>query len=209
VAIPKNTTTEFTIVITVMQKHTMKNVYLLSLLFLSAVICLSPSCKKHDDNIDPLSQLPPATQTGANTSGCLVNGQAYLTSGSTFGGPIKQCNYIYLNGGYNFFVEGYAKESSKSTGLYIRTDSLAISEGQTFVFKTWTHGYASAGYDVAYSPSGYDSYTTNNSVSGQLHITKFDQTKQIISGTFFFNAVNSKGDTVHVTDGRFDMKYTQ
>lgn len=34
---------------------------------------------------------------------------------------------------------------------------------------------------------------------------KFDETNNIASGAFWFNAVNLTGDTVKVTDGRFDM----
>ena len=50
----------------------------------------------------------------------------------------------------------------------------------------------------------------DNMITGQLTITHFDQQKQIVSGTFYFDAVETtKGDTVHVTDGRFDMNYAQ
>jgi hypothetical protein len=33
--------------------------------------------------------------------------------------------------------------------------------------------------------------------------------KGIASGTFWFTAVNDKGDTVKVTNGRFDVHYTR
>jgi hypothetical protein len=49
-----------------------------TLLLLAALLGLS-QCKKHDP--DPLDQLPPATQTGANTFGCLVNGQPWTPQG--------------------------------------------------------------------------------------------------------------------------------
>ena len=52
------------------------------LLFL---ICLF-GCDNNDDNKPntpktELEKLPPATQTGANTAGCLVNGVAFLPKG--------------------------------------------------------------------------------------------------------------------------------
>ncbi|GAB2858733.1 Riean_0653 family protein [Hymenobacter ruber] len=50
-----------------------------AILLLAALLGLS-QCKKKDP--DPASQLPPATQTGANTFGCLVNGQAYTPKGN-------------------------------------------------------------------------------------------------------------------------------
>ena len=37
-------------------------------------------CKKDDPK--PEDQLPPATRTGANTFGCLVNGQAWTPNGN-------------------------------------------------------------------------------------------------------------------------------
>ena len=48
------------------------------LLLYAALLTLTQcsQCKKNDPT--PLAQLPPATQTGANTFGCLVNGQVWL-----------------------------------------------------------------------------------------------------------------------------------
>ena len=49
-------------------------------LLLLALSSLCTSCKK-DAPQDELSKLPPATQTGANTFGCLVNGKAFVPIG--------------------------------------------------------------------------------------------------------------------------------
>jgi len=38
-------------------------------------------CKDDPTPADPAAGLPPATQTGANTFGCLINGQAYTPKG--------------------------------------------------------------------------------------------------------------------------------
>jgi len=46
-------------------------------LFLALPLLLV-SCKKND----PVSALPPETQTGANTFGCLVNGQPWTPQGN-------------------------------------------------------------------------------------------------------------------------------
>ena len=51
----------------------------------------------------------------------------------------------------------------------------------------------------------YDA-TDNN--SGELKINKFDSVNRIISGTFFFTGTdNSNGQTVNITEGRFDIRY--
>ncbi len=51
---------------------------LLTLLLITALF----ACKKDDDDQTPIEQLPPATQVGANTAGCLVNGVAFLPKGN-------------------------------------------------------------------------------------------------------------------------------
>ena len=176
-----------------------------------SLIILSSSCKKH--TVPPVSQLsllPPATQTGANTFGCLVNGKAFIPGGSLSLTPHTQCNYIYTAGGYYLTVSGNYKGSDGTiTGIVFGTDSLAVDPGQLFLFNTNTPGNASAFYNLAYAHGGITSYVTNSKVSGQLIITKFDQSNQIISGNFYFNAVDFSGDTVKITDGRFDMLYTR
>jgi len=51
------------------------------------------------------------------------------------------------------------------------------------------------------------SYVTKDNFKGELVITFFDSEKNIISGTFWFDAVNSEGEVIEVRDGRFDMKH--
>jgi hypothetical protein len=187
----------------------MKKNTLTLLLFLSAVICLAPSCKKKNE--DPLSQLPAATQTGANTFGCLINGVAFTPHSNSFLNSDRQCNYIYLNGGY-YFTVGASNDSNNDYGLslIIGTTILSVNEGQTLKLENYNQaGKAFGTYTISYNTKADNGYETNTNSSGQLHITKFDQTNQIISGTFFYDATNAQGDIVHVTDGRFDMQYTR
>jgi len=97
------------------------------LFFLSA-----NSCKKHKD-VDPLSQLPPETQTGANTFGCVVNGKAFLPKGPSIS-PILFCYYQFLNNssdhGYFFGLAGSDKSNSDDVwGIGLYTDSLQIHTG--------------------------------------------------------------------------------
>ncbi|XKW97767.1 hypothetical protein R8G64_04520 [Tenacibaculum maritimum] len=55
----------------------MKNIIQLIL-----VLTLFSCSKKDEPKLIPLQQLPPATKVGANTAGCLVNGEVYLPKGS-------------------------------------------------------------------------------------------------------------------------------
>lgn len=52
-------------------------------LIIFIALAFAMCCKKTDSNsLDAeLAKLPPITQTGANTFGCLVNGKAFIPSG--------------------------------------------------------------------------------------------------------------------------------
>ena len=58
----------------------MKRTFLLicSLLFITLT---ANKCKKDKTPENPVDQLPPETQIGANTFGCLVNGKVYIPKG--------------------------------------------------------------------------------------------------------------------------------
>jgi hypothetical protein len=180
------------------------------------VICLA-GCTKHNSTptpTNPIDQLPPATQTGANTFGCLVNGQAFLPSGSLVGGPSLFCTYEYLNNNFDtgYFLNLSASMEVTSTDIAsvsIGTDSLTVSAGNHYVLQqNIVRGNASAQYSIS-SPSYSPYYTTTNQVVGDLYLSRFDLAYQIASGTFWFNAIDANGDTVKVTNGRFDMQFSR
>jgi hypothetical protein len=50
-------------------------------------------------------------------------------------------------------------------------------------------------------------YYTSDTVTGELKITKLDSQQNIISGTFWYDAVNVNNEKVQVREGRFDMHY--
>ncbi|MGC8751863.1 DUF6252 family protein [Hydrotalea sp.] len=58
------------------------------------------------------------------------------------------------------------------------------------------------------NPNG-NIYSTNHFVTGELNIKKLDTVNQIVSGTFWFDAVNANGQKVQIREGRFDVRYTQ
>lgn len=181
------------------------------LFFITAVILSGSSCKKHKP-ISPVDQLPPETQTGANTFGCLVNGQVFKPGGAQLIGGSLQCNYQFVNGGYYFVLIGRNKKSSNylsSVGIY--TDSLTIHVDDKLNLKKRINGNPSADFFKAINASQYKQYETNGvEYSGELWIKHMDIATQIISGTFWFDAVDTvTGEKVEVREGRFDLHYTQ
>ncbi len=175
------------------------------------VVCTILFCTKCNCNksvTSPENQLPPATQTGANTFGCLINGQAFLPGGNV--GGLTGLHPVYCSYGNNITIGGLHNYISVQSVSLI-TDSLKIEEGQTYTLKENIPGEASAAYFFGEDGIGQNNYATNNSSnwSGQLIISKLDTINQFISGTFWFKAIDSNGDSVNVTDGRFDLRYTQ
>lgn len=177
-------------------------------------VCLTASkCKKDKIPENPVDQLPPETQIGANTFGCLVDGKVFVPKGSPFSGPILTCYYQYIYypspTGYVFQVS--AKDKSTSSiinAVNVGFDSTILIEGKTYVLKELYRGGAVGNYRHLINIT-IDDYFTYNPSSGELTIEKFDEINQIVSGTFWFNAVNTDGDTVHITNGRFDMQFTK
>jgi len=172
-------------------------------LFMVSFTLLAPSCKKQPK--DQLSLLPPATQTGANTFGCLINGAAFVPeSGGFVLGAAFKSQYTISAQGYVFYIAASNKSAGDIiTNVSIATDSLKISEGETLLLSKYaTPRNASGAY--AYNLT---SYQTNANVTGALTITHLDTINLIVSATFHFNAVSKGGDTVKITNGRFDVHY--
>lgn len=182
-----------------------------TLLFLFCLFTFN-QCKKNKTN--PVDELPPETQTGANTFGCLVNGKAFTPGGSSLSGPTKGAIYQYLiigsADGYTFAVSGTDKRNTEDISIVgFGFDSVRISN-RVYELKTRRNGQGGGGYrkiDINY-PNG-NLFDTNENTTGEITITKFDTINQIVSGTFWFDAVNVSNEKVEIRDGRFDMRYTR
>jgi uncharacterized protein DUF6252 len=184
------------------------------LTFLFFILFSFASCRKHKP-INPVDQLPAATQTGANTFGCLINGQVFLPKGPSLS-PILQCAYQYLNTDYSkgYFFQlsaGNKNNSSDVFGIGIFTDSLAIKEG-VYTLAENQKGNAYGLYSRFQEQGNVVKSTilyTKSNLPGQVIITKLDEINQIVSGSFWFSVINDSGDTLKITDGRFDMQFTK
>lgn len=185
------------------------------LLLLFATIAFFVSCNKDDDptpepQISEIDKLPPATQTGANKVGCLVNGKAFLPIGSSTGSSNPYCAYYH-----NAFVlvlkivKNEGNISGNGTELVaIYTDNTILEEGMRYFLKS-TESNNKAMFSIIGGMAGVpdENYNTTENYIGELHITKLDKEKNIISGTFWFDAVNEHVKKVEIREGRFDMVF--
>lgn len=179
---------------------------LLSFLFLV-------SCKKDPLPPDPKTiVMPPLTHQGINSFGCYIDGELYV--------PNKGDSYWDLpplSGSFNEITRDLGLQSTR----YINFDT-----GESDDIKIRANITGGVGvYNFRYNEeSGSDGYTNWYGERcdyyyreypgfdlGKLTITHLDETKNIISGTFYINLINQNcetGDTImHITDGRFDIRY--
>ncbi|WP_143064725.1 hypothetical protein [Hyunsoonleella jejuensis] len=105
----------------------MKKLSTFTLLMLSLMLLSTTSCKDDDDTpTNPIDKLPPATQTGANTFGCLLDGEAFLPGR---GQLTNDAVYQFVNGGYYLAIQGNRRNSDNHSILIgIVTNSLEVSE---------------------------------------------------------------------------------
>jgi len=119
----------------------MKKLKTMKKLFLLAAIALTLSCCNKDD--DTTETLPPATQTGAGTFACNVNGRAFIdTSGGYF-----NCFYQLVDGDYYFGIGG-DDENQNPQYIYIQTQKKQINEGETYTYAEIHDGNTYAGGGV-------------------------------------------------------------
>ena len=170
-------------------------------LLLAALLGLS-QCKHSDPTPPkPEDQLPPATQTGAGTFGCLLNGQPWTPSGNS--GPANfRLTYDPGYVGGNITIRAYRSISPTTANQYFLIGSTSVNKIGVYEFSN--NGPAGAYYNsgVTGNCQEYGYYINKGFfMSGQLLITRLDK---IVSGTFNFKLWQPGCDTIKVTQGRFD-----
>ncbi|TDN37642.1 hypothetical protein E4631_01905 [Hymenobacter sp. UV11] len=175
-------------------------------LLLAALLSLS-QCKKSDSGpAKPEDQLPPATQTGAGTFGCLLNGQPWTPSGYD-GKPNFITTYDSGYAGGNLAIRVYRLIPSAGTNQYFLISSTSVNK--TGVYNFDNNGPAGAYYNSGINGNcqEYGYYIKSNfSMDGQLTVTRLDQKAGIIAGTFNFKLYQPGCDTIKATQGRFDYQ---
>jgi len=172
-------------------------------------IIFTASCKNDDDdNTNPIDQLPPATMTGKQTIGCLVNGEPFTDSG------IMNNFYQFVDGEYFLAINWDMNSQNNSQFGQIGFYKTEITEGQTYILNINSHlaDEFTEGGAATYAINNVElsgQYETNENYTGTIHFTRFDTENFIMSGTFEFQAQEIiSGETITITDGRFDLKFT-
>jgi hypothetical protein len=174
-----------------------KTITIILLLF----IIISNSCKKKDT----IDNIVPATQIGANTFGCIINGEICKT---TF---YKEKNFginLFSNEGVTY--SGWAGTQDSSMRFYAVTNEPNYSFIFNFKYDNGVGIYHTYNYSfVQYTCTLYANnsiYETDNTHIATIDITKSDLSKNMIAGTFEMELVNKKNEVIHVSEGRFDIQ---
>ena len=166
-------------------------------------LALNTSCDKNDDP-SPIEQLPPATQTGAQTFGCLINGEAFVPA--LFGRNSPRAFYQFVRGAHTFNISGRRDKDGKLYSVAIGGIDVQPLEETTYSLIEEETGNRYGEYKID-GGLQYNGITSTQN-PGKLYIDHLDEEKGIISGRFEFTVYDNNGNEIKITDGRFDMNYT-
>ena len=170
-----------------------------------ATLTQCSKCKRDDPQPQPpkdqLSLLPPETQTGKGTFGCLINGKAMSVSSAFLTSGDWSCTTCLTVSSQTSAAQPEYVMSLLLTGPLQSTQSYSLvkySEPVNFSLKQF----------AARPHVGQCFYTGNYIKTGQVELVKFDGASRIASGRFAFTLYEPGGcDTLRVTNGRFDVKF--
>ena len=175
------------------------------LLVALSILAFVTACKKDVD------ELPPATQSGANTFGAKVDGKFWIPQGF---GPVPANDILYAHfvPGRDLYIEAKNFASSPNETEF-RLFIKGVTATGTYMFNSISSGYPSTAVSYAYyvkrNITPENEWITSNQYTGSVTITALDTIARFVSGTFQFNAINLYNNPIPltVTEGRFDVEY--
>lgn len=169
----------------------MKTNQLKCLFFLGALIFVlsSTACRKNPID-DPTDFLPPETQTGKGTFGCLVNGKLVVPRGTTAAPGLNAQRSLDA---VDYSIS--AADLTVSRGKQYFRLNLVKSANDTFTLSCVSYEVENEISEVMVCPP------TNY----QLNITRYDNKNRILSGNFIIKiAASATTLELNITEGRFD-----
>ena len=188
----------------------MKN-YKMFLLAITATISILASCKKDKTEPTELSKLPAATQIGANTFGCLVNGKAWVAKRNDCFIICSSSFKIYYDGssGGYFGIEAVKIDTKNniSERIDVFFDSSNFKTEHIVTINNPLITVRFANYSNGNNCSNYQHNLDSTVVHfGKVNFTRYDLSNGIFSGTFNFTLTKPGCETITITEGRFDKK---
>jgi hypothetical protein len=159
------------------------------------------SCKKK------IEELPPATQTGANTFGARVNGENWIPQGF---GPFPAGNLLearFVGNTLRIQARNFASSPNETEFEIYLVNGTTPGTHQLNTDGTYHNPAANYGYYVKRNVTPQNEWQTSATYTGTVTLTRVDTVANIVSGIFQFNAINQYNtpQPLSVTDGRFDV----
>ena len=192
----------------------MKKLILKTIPILVALLFLS--CSANDT---PQDQLPPITQTGANTFGCYIDGKLLTPrdgSGGIYGTPKGM--RVFGNPPSLTYNEIYIDDRKSEKGGLLRIHIANLhqnGEGTYTINESNCQNGIDANTSININCRVYDDaeqifkWYCSIENAGTLTIDRYDLNNRIISGTFSCTIQNkdNPNEQIEITDARFDMKW--
>ena len=187
------------------------------LLFLAITSCNKDSVKQ-----DPIAQLPPETQTGANTFGCIINNQVFYPrdgSGNLGGSAVDKGLIFWVATDdieWNEIDCGNFKDGKPASRMIIHLQGLVSNGTGEYFLKSTNFLRSIDGLLQNYifakifdSNTNTWKYYGSYENSGKVNITKYDTLNYIVSGNFTGKLRLKNGtEEIEILNGRFDIKRT-
>src|SRR5690606_15756134 len=122
------------------------------------------SCSKKDNCENPVACLPPLTQTGEGTIGCLINGEVFKPGGSPLSGPTQQAFYHFVEGGYYFGLSANHRKSNTSINIALRNQVIEEDKIYQLNIDKENSNFGESVYNSAF-------YQTNQIHTGEITFT--------------------------------------
>ena len=185
--------------------------FVLALAFLCFAACEEPL---EPEPLSPEKQLPPKTQEGKNTLGCLIDGRAYvMCAGPIDASPILgNGSPIHVSTGlpdFRSFGIDTRDECSDDNPDPYDTLSLTIWLDENDKVTVKYADYANFGKDGKTCQIN-DNFRYHDTLSpiNFIKVTYFQPNRRIIAGEFEFDLYTPGcTDTLHLRKGRFDVKF--
>jgi len=178
------------------------------LIFFPILLCGLPACRKdepqpNNHGLLDYTVLPPATQEGKNTFGCLVNGEVWVPRVEIL---VPWYDKAALLSEKDFKGSGIvdARLLNKNMDDYF---TIAFSPGY-FIPITYRTDTSLFHFNPDFSRGLLNFHHEEGDTTNYLKITAIDTVRNFISGEFQCTLFTSdKNHKLEITQGRFDMPY--
>ncbi|HOZ75315.1 MAG TPA: hypothetical protein PLS51_06680 [Flavobacterium sp.] len=117
----------------------------------------------------------------------------------------RTCRFDVEEGGIRTFTVGFTN-TINGVGMNVNVKAINIPEGnlsgKTFPLKT---GEGEGSF--IFKGNFDDPFLTDDTHKGYLHVSFHNDQLHFITGIFSYDCVNSEGNVVRITNGKYDMYY--